>query len=94
MNGRRGRETSDNPRYAVAEGHRDVYEQVYHRLRGHRAPLQEILLPRLKVGGVVLLVYAVCGDTVDHAEGTDRPMWAALEPSINSSSRWSSPTRA
>ena len=26
-----------------------------------------------------LVVYAVCGDTVDHSQGSDRPLWAALD---------------
>jgi len=67
------------PPLYVAEGHRDVYEQVRESLRGDRRVLRRTILPRLRAGGVGLVVYAICGDTVDHAQGTDRPLWAALD---------------
>jgi membrane dipeptidase len=63
----------------VAEGHRDVYEMVRESLRGNRAVLRQVIAPRLRAGGVGLVVFAICGDTVDHAQGTDRPLWAAVD---------------
>jgi membrane dipeptidase len=70
---------TDKQSLFVAEGHRDIYEQIHEHLGGNSAALRRTILPRLRRGNVGLVVYAVCGDTVDHARGTDRPMWAALE---------------
>lgn len=75
----RSRAEALHRRIVVAEGHRDVYEQLYYRNRGHASPLRTFVLPRLRSGGVSIVTYAICGDTIDHANGTDRPMWAAME---------------
>ena len=66
-------------RTVVVDGHRDVYEQNWQRSLGCATPLQTHTLPRLRRGGVSLVVYAICGDTIDHAFGTDRYQHAALD---------------
>jgi membrane dipeptidase len=66
-------------RTIAVDGHRDVYEQNWQRSLGCPTPLQTITVPRLRRGGVSLVVYAICGDTIDHAYGTERYQHAALE---------------
>jgi hypothetical protein len=65
-------------RTIVVDGHRDVYEQNWQRSQGCPTPLQTYTVPRLRQGGVSVVVYAICGDTIDHAYGTDRYQRAAL----------------
>ena len=63
----------------IVEGHRDCYEQIHLRNQGHDDPIGERLLPRLRAGGVDVVVYAVGGDSIAHSNGRDKPLLATLE---------------
>jgi membrane dipeptidase len=63
----------------IVEGHRDCYEQIHLLNQGHDDPIGEHLLPRLRAGGVDVVVYAVGGDSIAHSNGRDQPLLATLE---------------
>jgi membrane dipeptidase len=63
----------------IVEGHRDCYEQIRFLDEGHDDPVGERLLPRLRVGGVDVVVYAVGGDSIAHSNGRDKPLLATME---------------
>lgn len=63
----------------IVEGHRDCYEQIHLLNQGHEDPIGERLLPRLRAGGVDVVVYAVGGDSIAHSNGRDKPLLATLE---------------
>lgn len=63
----------------IVEGHRDVFEMVRLRNQGERYPVLNTILPRLKRGGLTVSVFAICGDSVTHSNGTYRYLNAALE---------------
>lgn len=63
----------------IVEGHRDCYEQIYRLNQGEENPIRDRLIPRLRSGGVDVMVYAIGGDTIAHSNGTDRPLAATLQ---------------
>lgn len=63
----------------IIDAHRDVYEQIHLRNQGHRRPLHESMIPRLRKGGVDMVWYAIGGDTIAHSNGTDRPLRATVQ---------------
>lgn len=63
----------------VVEGHRDCYEQIYWLNKGEKNPVRDRLEPRLRAGGVDLVVYAIGGDTIAHSDGRDKKLLVTLE---------------
>jgi membrane dipeptidase len=63
----------------VVEGHRDCYEQIYWQNMGEENPVRDRLVPRLRVGGVDLVVYSVGGDSIAHSNGRDKKFLATIE---------------
>lgn len=63
----------------VVEGHRDVYEQLYRRSLGEKAPLRDAVVPRLIRDGINVSVYAISGDSYSHSQNTGRYLETALE---------------
>lgn len=66
-------------RAVIVEGHRDCYEQIHRSNLGEPNPIVDRLLPRLRVGGVDALFYAIGGDTIAHSNGMEKPLLATLE---------------
>ena len=80
--------TADAPDTAVAElhagqliveAHRDCYEQIHLLNSGEADPIGGHLLPRLRAGGVDVVIYAVGGDSIAHSNGRDKRLLATLE---------------
>ncbi|HET7389117.1 MAG TPA: membrane dipeptidase [Nocardioidaceae bacterium] len=67
-----------SPPYLI-EAHRDCYEQIHWSNMGEENPVRDRLLPRLRTGGVDLVVYAVGGDTLAHSNGRDKKLLATIE---------------
>jgi membrane dipeptidase len=63
----------------IVEGHRDCYELLHWLSRGEVNPLRDRMMPRLREGGVDLVVYAVGGDSLAHSAGRDKRLLATLE---------------
>lgn len=63
----------------VVEGHRDVYEALYHRSLGESHPIGNVVARRLIQCGVDLCVYAVCGDSYSHTDNTGHFVESAYE---------------
>jgi membrane dipeptidase len=63
----------------VLEGHRDCYEQIHHTNAGHRDPVNDHVVPRLRAGYVDIVVYAVGGDSIAHSNGRDKRLLATLD---------------
>jgi len=63
----------------IVEGHRDVFEMVRLNKMGQRYPVVNTIVPRLRKGGIAVSVFAICGDSVSHSNGTYRYLHAALE---------------
>lgn len=63
----------------VVEGHRDCYEQIHWQNMGEENPVRDRLLPRLRAGGVDLVVYSVGGDSIAHSNGRDKKLLATIE---------------
>lgn len=66
-------------RSLVVEGHRDCYEQIHWLNMGEPNPVRDRLSPRLRTGGIDLVVYAIGGDTLAHSNGRDKKLLATLE---------------
>jgi membrane dipeptidase len=65
--------------HLIVEGHRDCYEQIHLLNSGDDDPIGGHLLPRLRAGGVDLVIYAVGGDSIAHSNGRDKRLLATLE---------------
>lgn len=63
----------------VVEAHRDCYEQIHWLNMGEDNPVRDRLIPRLRAGGVDVVVYAVGGDTLAHSNGRDKKLLATLD---------------
>jgi len=63
----------------VVEAHRDCYEQIHWLNMGEENPVRDRLLPRLRTGGVDVVVYAIGGDTLAHSNGRDKKLLATLD---------------
>lgn len=63
----------------VVEGHRDIYEALYHRSLGETNPIRDVVARRLIQYGVDLSVYAVSGDSYSHTNNTGRFVETAYE---------------
>ncbi|MGH3494532.1 MAG: dipeptidase [Sciscionella sp.] len=63
----------------IVEGHRDCYEQIHWQNMGEQNPVRDRLVPRLKAGGVDLVVYSVGGDSIAHTNGRDKKLLATIE---------------
>lgn len=63
----------------IVEGHRDCYEQVHRSNLGHPDPVGDLLVPRLRTGGVDVVLYAVGGDSIAHSNGRDDRLLATLD---------------
>lgn len=66
-------------RSIVIEGHRDCYEQLHWHHMGEQNPVRDRLLPRLRDGGVDVVIYAIGGDTLAHSSGRDKKLLATIE---------------
>ncbi|MDP2602166.1 MAG: membrane dipeptidase [Deltaproteobacteria bacterium] len=66
-------------RSVVVEGHRDIYEALYHQGLGEQNPIREVVARRLIQCGVDVCVYAVCGDSYSHTNNTGRYVETAYE---------------
>lgn len=63
----------------IIEGHRDCYEQIHRINEGDENPIRDLLLPRLRKGGVDVVIYAIGGDTIAHSNGRDKRLLATIE---------------
>jgi membrane dipeptidase len=66
-------------RALVIEGHRDCYEQIHRLNSGDEDPVNDLVVPRLRLGHVDLVVYSVGGDSLAHSNGRDMRLLATLE---------------
>lgn len=65
-------------RSVVVEAHRDCYEQIYRLQSGEPDPINDVMAPRLRSGGIDITVYAIGGDTAAHSWGTAKPLLSTL----------------
>lgn len=65
--------------HIIVEGHRDCYEQIHRLNERDENPVRDLLLPRLRAGGVDVLLYAIGGDTIAHSNGRDKRLLATIE---------------
>lgn len=63
----------------VIEGHRDCYEQIYWQNMGEQNPVRDRLIPRLRTGGVNVVVYSVGGDSIAHSNSREKKFLATVE---------------
>lgn len=63
----------------IVEAHRDCYEQIHWLNMGEENPVRDRLLPRLALGGIDLVIYAIGGDTLAHSNGRDKRLLATIE---------------
>lgn len=63
----------------VIEGHRDCYEQIYWQNMGEQNPVADRLVPRLRTGGVDVVVYSVGGDSIAHCNSREKRFLATVE---------------
>ena len=63
----------------IVEGHRDLFEMTRLTREGHKYPLLNVTLPRLKRANISTTFYSIAGDSVTHSRGTRQFLKSALE---------------